>query len=212
MKKILFAVLCLAGCTTAEAQFMGGLNTGYAAGQYYNKPYVGAAMEVGFLRSVRVGINAEVILPRTQRTPTSLYYKDDNSLAEEGTTTTLKYFTFSPEFFIKRYFGRQREYAYNGFYFGMGFSYKMFKYNQTVAEYNSGVYNCDYKAEDGSINHPFMSVLFGYEMAAGPGNLGVELKIDGPVNEVNGRAIEVLLPPMLKLGVTYRFGNFRPKW
>ncbi|RQO31714.1 hypothetical protein DBR32_07145 [Taibaiella sp. KBW10] len=212
MKKGLLVLLCIVLTSGAYAQFMAGLNAGYAHGAYYKKPYLGLGLEFGFLRTIRIGINADVLMPSVERTPTPLFYKDDNSMAEEGTTTTLKYFTFSPEFNIKRFFGKERENAFNGFYIGLGFSYKMFKYNQTVGDYNTGVYKSNFKAEEGTIKHPFLGVMLGYEFAAGPGNLGVELKADLPANESNGYAIEVKLPAMFKLGVTYRFGNFAPKW
>jgi len=212
MKKFLITLLCLVGCTVAQAQFMGGLNAGYAHGSYYKKPYFGAAVEFGFLRTIRVGINADVLMPSTEKTETQLFYKEDMMPAEETTITTLKYFTFSPELYVKRYFGKEREYAYNGFYIGMGFSYKMFKYNQTVGDYNTGIYQTTFKNAEETIKHPFIGLMLGYEFAAGPGNLGVELKADLPANEVNGYAIEVKLPAMIKLGVTYRFGNFIPKW
>ena len=192
----------------AQAQFMGGFNAGYAHGSYYKKPYFGAAVEFGFLRTIRIGINADVLMPSTERTATPLYYKEDNMPAEEMTTTTLKYFTFSPQFYIKRNFGKEREYAYNGFYIGMGFSYKMFKYNQTVADYNTGIYQTSFKSAEETIKHPFVGLLLGYEFAAGPGNLGVELKADLPANEVNGYAIEVKLPAMFKLGLICLFSIF----
>jgi len=196
----------------AQAQFMGGLNAGYAHGSYYKKPYFGAAVEIGFLRSIRVGINADVLMPTTERSTTPLFYKEDNVQSEESVPVTLKYFTFSPELYVKKFFGKEREHAYNGFYIGMGFSYKMFKYNQTIGDYNTGVYTTTYQNAEETIKHPFIGLLLGYEFAAGPGNLGVELKADLPANEVNGYAIEVKLPAMFKLGVTYRFGNFMPKW